>query len=80
MEKRGLSLAEIQEPPDKGLILLAGAPGARKSTFCHQVVQKSIATDRPVIFVTSEQSPADVMELLGEIGIGELAGPSFVDA
>ncbi len=75
-----MSLAKIQEPPDKGLILLAGAPGAGKSTFCHQVVQKSIAADRPVIFVTSEQSPAEVIELLGERGTGELAGANFVDA
>jgi predicted hydrocarbon binding protein/KaiC/GvpD/RAD55 family RecA-like ATPase len=80
MEERRWSLAEIQEPPDRGLILLAGAPGAGKSTFCHQVVQKSIAADRPVIFVTSEQSPAEVIELLGERGIEELAGPNFVDA
>jgi predicted hydrocarbon binding protein/KaiC/GvpD/RAD55 family RecA-like ATPase len=75
-----MSLAKIQEPPDKGLILLAGAPGAGKSTFCHQVVAKSIAAERPVIFVTSEQSPADVTELLGERGMGESAGLNFVDA
>jgi predicted hydrocarbon binding protein/KaiC/GvpD/RAD55 family RecA-like ATPase len=80
MEKRGLSLAKIQEPPDKGLILLAGAPGAGKSTFCHQVVLKSIAADRPVIFVTSEQSPADVIELLSQRGMGEMVGLNFVDA
>ena len=58
-----MSLAKIQEPPDKGLILLSGVPGAGKSTFCQQVVVKSVASDRPVIFVTSEQSPAEVMEL-----------------
>ena len=75
-----MSLAKIQEPPDKGLILLAGVPGAGKSTFCHQVVLKSIATDRPVIFVTSERSPDEVIELLSEKGIGEPAGLSFVDA
>ena len=52
-----MSLAKLQEPPDKGLILLAGAPGAGKSTFGHQVVLKSIALDKPVIFVTSERRP-----------------------
>jgi predicted hydrocarbon binding protein/KaiC/GvpD/RAD55 family RecA-like ATPase len=75
-----MSLAKIQEPPDKGFILLAGAPGAGKSTFCQQVVLKTIATDRPVIFVTSEQSPTDVLGLLNEIGVKESAGLNFVDA
>jgi len=75
-----MSLAKIQELPDKGLILLAGAPGAGKSTFCHQVVAKSIALDRPVIFVTSEQSPAEVLELLTETGMGQPVGLNFVDA
>ena len=75
-----MSLAKIQEPPDKGLILLAGAPGAGKSTFCHQVVLKSIAAERPVIFVTSERSPAEVVELLSERGMGEPVGLNFVDA
>jgi len=75
-----MSLAKIQEPPDKCLTLLAGAPGAGKSTFCHQVVLKSIAADRPVIFVTSEQSPAEVIELLREMGIAEMVGLNFVDA
>jgi predicted hydrocarbon binding protein/KaiC/GvpD/RAD55 family RecA-like ATPase len=80
LERRRSSLAEIQEPPDKGLILLAGAPGAGKSTFCYQVVIKSVAVDRPVIFVTSERSPDDVVELLSERGMIELVGLNFVDA
>jgi KaiC/GvpD/RAD55 family RecA-like ATPase/predicted hydrocarbon binding protein len=75
-----MSLAKLQEPPDKGLILLTGVPGAGKSTFCHQVAIKSIATERPVIFVTSERNPADVIELLSERGMGETAGLNFVDA
>jgi predicted hydrocarbon binding protein/KaiC/GvpD/RAD55 family RecA-like ATPase len=75
-----MSLAKLQEAPDKGLILLAGAPGAGKSTFCHQVVLKSIGSDRPVIFVTSEQSPIEVVEKLSEGGAGGLVGLSFVDA
>jgi KaiC/GvpD/RAD55 family RecA-like ATPase/predicted hydrocarbon binding protein len=75
-----MSLAKLQEPTDKGLILLTGVPGAGKSTFCHQVAIKSIAADRPVIFVTSEQNPAEVRELLSERGMGEAAGLNFVDA
>ncbi len=82
MEKRGLSLAEIQEIPTESLTLVIGPPGAGKSTFCHQVVLNSIAANRPVIFVTTEQSPSGVIRLLIEKGIG---GPkseilSFVDA
>ncbi|MBA7494485.1 hypothetical protein ES702_05061 [subsurface metagenome] len=75
-----MSLTKIQEPPDRCLILLTGVPGAGKSTFCHQVVVKSIALDRPIIFVTSEQSPADVIELLSERGIREPVILNFVDA
>ena len=75
-----MSLTKIQEPPDRCLILLTGVPGAGKSTFCHQVVVKSIASERPIIFVTSEQSPADVIELLSERGIREPVTLNFVDA
>jgi predicted hydrocarbon binding protein/KaiC/GvpD/RAD55 family RecA-like ATPase len=75
-----MSLAKIQEPLDKGLVLLAGAPGAGKSTFGHQVAIKSIAADRPVIFVTSECSPDDVASLLSEGGMGKLVALNFIDA
>ncbi len=82
MEKRGFSLAEIQEVPKSSLILLAGPPGAGKSTFCHQVVLNGLAMDRPIIFVTTEQSPSGILGLLRERGLGELAPAalSFVDA
>jgi KaiC/GvpD/RAD55 family RecA-like ATPase len=75
-----VSLAKIQEPPDKGLILLTGAPGAGKSTFCHQVVIKGIAADRPVIFVTSERTSDEVIELLIERGMAQPVELNFVDA
>jgi len=82
MEKRGFSLADIQEVPKNNLILLVGPPGAGKSTFCHQVVLNGLATDRPVIFVTTEQGPNEIVGLLREKGMGELAPGtlSFVDA
>ena len=75
-----MSLARIQEPPDKGLVLLAGSPGAGKSTFCHQVILKRLAADRPVILVTSERSPADIVKLLNEKGMAQSASLNFVDA
>ena len=82
MEKRGPSLAEIQEVPKDSLILLAGPPGAGKSTFCYQVVLNSMAMDRPVIFVTTEHGPTEVIGLLREKGMEELppGALSFVDA
>jgi len=82
MEKRGLSLAEIQEVPNESLILLSGPPGAGKSTFCHQVVLNGLAMDRPVVYVTTEHGPSEVTDLLKERGVGEPApgALNFVDA
>ncbi|TET13345.1 MAG: hypothetical protein E3J81_08905 [Dehalococcoidia bacterium] len=82
VERKGLSLAEIQEIPKNSLLLLLGPPGAGKSTFCHQIVLNGIAADRPIIFVTTEQSPSGVKGLLRESGMGEPppGALSFVDA
>ena len=82
MEKRGWTLAKIQEVPKESLILLSGPPGAGKSTFCHQMVLNDIATDRPVIFITTEQIPSVIIKLLREKGMGEHtpASLSFIDA
>ncbi len=82
MEGRRLSLAEIQEVPKNSVILLAGPPGAGKSTFCHQVVLNGLAMDKPVIFVTTEQRPTQVISLLTEKGLGEPTpkAVTFVDA
>jgi len=70
MNKRGLSLAEIQEVPKNNLILLAGPPGAGKSTFCQQAALNSLAMDRPVIYVTTEHGPSEVIDILKERGMG----------
>ncbi len=77
-----MSLAEIQEVPKESLILLSGPPGAGKSTFCHQVVLNNLAMDRPVILVTTEHGPSEVIDLLKERGMGEPppGALSFVDA
>jgi predicted hydrocarbon binding protein/KaiC/GvpD/RAD55 family RecA-like ATPase len=82
MEKRGSSLAEIQEVPKNTLILLAGPPGAGKSTFCQQVVLNGLAMERPVIFVTTEQGPDEIVGRLREKGLGSPSpgAVSFVDA
>ena len=82
MEKRGLSLAEIQEIPKESLILLSGPPGAGKSTFCHRTVLNSVAAERPIIFVTTEQSPSNILGRLKEKGMGEPRPEtlSFIDA
>ena len=82
MEERGLLLAELQEIPRDSLTLVIGPPGAGKSAFCHQVVLNSIAAKRPIILVTTEQSPSGVVRLLIEKGMGEPTPEvlSFVDA
>jgi predicted hydrocarbon binding protein/KaiC/GvpD/RAD55 family RecA-like ATPase len=82
MEDRGLSLADVREIPRESLVLLTGPPGAGKSGFCDQVVLNGIATEQPVIFVTTEQRPGQVLARLTERGLGETAPEimSFVDA
>jgi predicted hydrocarbon binding protein/KaiC/GvpD/RAD55 family RecA-like ATPase len=77
MDERGSSLAELQIVPEYSLILLSAPPGAGKSDFCHQVVLNGLAMDRPVIFVTTEQRPAQVISDLRERGLGEL-GPEAI--
>jgi predicted hydrocarbon binding protein/KaiC/GvpD/RAD55 family RecA-like ATPase len=82
MERRVLSVAEIQEVPKGNLILLSGPPGAGKSTFCHQAVLNGLAMEKPIIFVTTEHGPVEVTGLLRERGVGELSpgALSFIDA
>jgi predicted hydrocarbon binding protein/KaiC/GvpD/RAD55 family RecA-like ATPase len=77
-----MSLAKIRQAPDKGVILLVGSPGAGKSAFCHQVVLNALALERPVIYVTTERRPAEVIDLLIEKGLGEPppGALGFVDA
>jgi predicted hydrocarbon binding protein/KaiC/GvpD/RAD55 family RecA-like ATPase len=82
MEKREFSLSEVQEVPKESLIMLSGPPGAGKSTFCQQVVLNGLAMDKPVVYVTTEHGPAEVIGLLREKGLGELqpGALNFIDA
>jgi predicted hydrocarbon binding protein/KaiC/GvpD/RAD55 family RecA-like ATPase len=68
--------------PKNNLILLTGPPGAGKSTFCQQAVLNGLAVDKPVIFVTTEHGPSEVIDLLKERGVGEPppGALNFVDA
>jgi len=77
-----MSLAEIQELPKDSLTLLVGPPGTGKSTFCHQIVLNGIAAEKPVIFITTEQSSSAIAALLREKGMGETTPGAlgFVDA
>jgi predicted hydrocarbon binding protein/KaiC/GvpD/RAD55 family RecA-like ATPase len=77
-----VSSAQLQEIPPKSMILLVGAPGSGKSTFCQQAALKSLAMDRPIIYVTTEYGPSDAERTLREQGLHE-AEPgvlNFVDA
>jgi len=77
-----LSLAQLQEVPPKNMILLVGSPGAGKSTFCQQAALKSLAVDRPIIYVTTEYGPIDAERGLRERGLHEVEPGllNFVDA
>jgi predicted hydrocarbon binding protein/KaiC/GvpD/RAD55 family RecA-like ATPase len=77
-----VSLAQLQEIPPKSLILLVGAPGSGKSTFCQQVALQSLAMGRSIIFVVTEYGPSEAERSLKERGLGEveLGLLNYVDA
>jgi KaiC/GvpD/RAD55 family RecA-like ATPase/predicted hydrocarbon binding protein len=80
--KRGFSLSAVQDIPKESLILLSGPPGVGKSTFCHQAVLNGLAMEKPVVYVTTEHGPHEVIGLLKEKGLGEfpIGALSFIDA
>jgi len=66
-----VSITQIQEVPPRKMILLVGAPGSGKSTFCHQVALQSLAVDKPIVYVTTEISPSEIEKELRDKGLGE---------
>jgi len=77
-----VSIIQLQEVPSKNLVLLVGAPGSGKTTFCEQTILKSLAVDRPIIYVTTECDPSKAEDALKERGLGEVEPGLvyFVDA
>ncbi len=65
-----VSLTELQEIPSSNMVLLVGPPGAGKSTFCQETVLKNI-TMEPVVYVTTESTPSQIIESLRQKGLGE---------
>jgi predicted hydrocarbon binding protein/archaellum biogenesis ATPase FlaH len=52
------------------MMLLVGSPGSGKSTFCQETVLKSISME-PVVYVTTESTPSQIIESLRQKGLGE---------
>jgi len=77
-----MSLNVILSAPVSNLILLTGAPGSGKSTFCHQMVMEGLAAGHPVIFISSEQTIERVVSRMREQGLGGSESDllNFVDA
>jgi predicted hydrocarbon binding protein/KaiC/GvpD/RAD55 family RecA-like ATPase len=67
-----VSLTQLQEVPPKSLILLVGAPGSGKSTFCQQAILQALTIDKPVIYVTTEYDQSEAIKKLREMGLGEV--------
>ncbi len=64
------------------MVLLVGPPGAGKSSFCQQAALRSLAVDRPVIFVTTESGASKAEAALKERGLGAVEPGllNFIDA
>ena len=77
-----MPLTEIKNIPHKKLLLVTGSPGAGKSTLSQQIALHYIASDRQVIYVTTEATIDDLLTRLFDKGLGESIPNQlkFVDA
>jgi KaiC/GvpD/RAD55 family RecA-like ATPase len=75
-------LTQLQDVPPNSIILLIGPPGAGKSSFCYQTVLNNLAVNKPIIFVTTEHAPSEILRFLHEKGLVDVqpAILNFVDA
>lgn len=82
MAEPASSWAQIREVPRNSVVLVTGPPGAGKSAFCHRMVLDCVAADRPILFVSTECSVPDIIQLLSEKGLRQTTPEvlCFVDA
>jgi KaiC/GvpD/RAD55 family RecA-like ATPase len=68
--------------PEKSCILLIGPPGCGKSIMSQQFVYQGVKEKHPVIYVTLDTSPEEIMDNMKRFGwkIKEDKNLSFVDA
>lgn len=57
-------MTQLQDVPSNSIILVLGPPGAGKSSFCYQAVLHNLAVNTPVIFVTTEHTPSEILRFL----------------
>ncbi|HEY47163.1 MAG: hypothetical protein AMJ88_11340 [Anaerolineae bacterium SM23_ 63] len=66
-----MSIRELQNVPTGKLFFLIGSPGAGKTTFSQQVIVESLSIDRPTIFVSTEETPAELVVRMSQSGLRE---------
>jgi KaiC/GvpD/RAD55 family RecA-like ATPase len=57
------------EFPSTYSALLIGLPGVGKSEYCMQLVKDYLEKGEKVVYVTTEKSPSDIRERIGEMGV-----------
>jgi KaiC/GvpD/RAD55 family RecA-like ATPase/predicted hydrocarbon binding protein len=77
-----MTLADIRKIPQKSLLLITGAPGAGKTDLSYLMALTGVASERPVIYITTEQSAGDVEHKLKEKGLGDISPKAltYIDA
>jgi KaiC/GvpD/RAD55 family RecA-like ATPase len=77
-----VSLDQLLDVPLENMVLLSGPPGSGKSGFCEQVILKSVAVGKPIIYVTTECNSLKAEVALRDRGLGEIEAGflHFVDA